>query len=459
MAPGKLKVENPGIKEIFTKFYCNYCQDELNGLRVSCAVCKDFDLCPECFSCGAEIGSHKNNHKYYFSNNGNFSIFPKSPTQEDRGRRRTSIVPSEQYEGEEWNVREDHLLLDAVEMYGYGNWKDIARHVESKNESQVKERYIKRFINGAIGTYTWREDLRGNATDHTIIEPQDRGPLSPSLTGKLPGINIAPQEALLLGYMPHRDDFEEFDKSVEGLVSQIGVKSLEDEDIDTAIQLVHVDMYERLLREAVRRKRVARDFQLVSKYFKENPLIPFGVKISPLKMASMLKMKKTQDPKRELMDALKPFCQFNTCQEFKSLHDNLCYEKDLKVRIAELKRYRESGLMKVEHLVPYEKERYKREVRIKARKKRNGNGVGSVNPARLLPKSGDYSLKAMCSNKDTSGPSGVALKRGKNGAMSTGKKRKGKSGVWSRKKLKTGRRLLLQMGCTLTAPPSDPETD
>ena len=82
-----------------------------------------------------------------------------------------------------------------------------------------------------------------------IFQPEDRGPLSPTLTGKLPGINVAPQESLLLGYMPHRDDFEDFDKSVEGLVSQIGVKSLEDEDIDTALQLVHVDMYERLLRE------------------------------------------------------------------------------------------------------------------------------------------------------------------------------------------------------------------
>ena len=38
--------------------------------------------------------------------------------------------------------------------------------------------------------------------------------------------------------------------------------------------------------------------------------------------------------------------------------DNLCYEKDLKVRISELKRYRESSLMKVDHLVPYEKLRY-----------------------------------------------------------------------------------------------------
>ena len=63
-------------------------KDEINGLRVSCALCTDFDLCPECFACGAEIGNHKNSHKYFFSNNGNFSIFPKSPCQEDKGRRR-----------------------------------------------------------------------------------------------------------------------------------------------------------------------------------------------------------------------------------------------------------------------------------------------------------------------------------------------------------------------------------
>ena len=49
--------------------------------------------------------------------------------------------------------------------------------------------------------------------------------------------------------MPHRDDFEDFDKSNEGLVSQIGVKSVEDEDIDVSLKLAHVDMYERLLRE------------------------------------------------------------------------------------------------------------------------------------------------------------------------------------------------------------------
>ena len=54
--------------------------------------------------------------------------------------------------------------------------------------------------------------------------------------------------------------------------------------------------------------------------------------------------------------------------------------------------------------------------------------------------------------------SSLAAKRGAGGLSTTGKKRKGKN-IWSRKKLKTGRRLLLQMGCTLTAPPSDPGSD
>ena len=44
-------------------------------------------------------------------------------------------------EDNEWNVREDTRLLDAVEMFGYGNWKDIAKHVETKGEGQVLHVY------------------------------------------------------------------------------------------------------------------------------------------------------------------------------------------------------------------------------------------------------------------------------------------------------------------------------
>ena len=85
---------------------------------------------------------------------------------------------------------------------------------------EVKEEFITHYIHGLVGKHTWKEELRGYQIDHT--QAADRGPLSPTLTGKLPPISLSNQEALLLGYMPHRDDFEDFDKDTEMLVAQIG---------------------------------------------------------------------------------------------------------------------------------------------------------------------------------------------------------------------------------------------
>jgi len=99
-------------------------------------------------------------------------------------------------------------------------------------------------------------------------------------------------------------------------------------------------------------------------------------------------MKKTADPKQEITDALKPFCQFNTSQEFKSLVENLCYEKDLKLRIKEMIKYRENGLMDSRHLVSFEKLRFKREFKKRPKDRKIGGKV-----VRLLPRPGDYSLQ------------------------------------------------------------------
>jgi len=429
----------------YSNYLCNYCQENLVGLRITCGVCPDFDLCLQCFACGAELGSHKSNHRYIFASNA-FSIFPKpqpssAQEQENSGRRRASIIVKEvEEEGDPWTVLEDTRLLDAVEMYSYGNWKEIAKHIETKNEQACKERYVKYYINGAVGSHTWEEDKRALAIDHT--KSADSGPLSPTLTQKLPPINLAPSEALMLGYMPNRDDYDDFDKAAEGLVSQIGDKSVEDEAVEIALKYAHVDMYSRCLREQVRRKRVARDYQLVSQFFKENPVMQFDMFMaakSPTKMARDLKMaKNSAGPKQEVMDALKPFSQFNTCQEFKNLVDNICFEKELKVRLSQLKKYRNHGLINPQHSEQFEKSRIKRE--LTARKCVKGKPY-----SRLLPRAGDYSIRSLL-NGGTRGDSSQTAAA----TAARWKKRKGKKS-WARKKIKTGRRLLISMGVTLTA--------
>lgn len=51
--------------------------------------------------------------------------------------------------------------------------------------------------------------------------------------------------------MPNRDDFEDFDKETESLVSQIKDRHSDDDGIDLLLKLTMCDMYVRKLREQV----------------------------------------------------------------------------------------------------------------------------------------------------------------------------------------------------------------
>ena len=411
-------------------------------------------------------------------NNGGFAIFPSGNTEKNEGRRSSAFYHRGYHaianhgggdtpnlptmEEIEWNAREEMRLLDAVEMFGYGNWKDIAAHIEKKTPETAKEEYIKQYIHGIVGKHTWKEELRGYAHDHT--QASDRGPLSPTLTGKLPPIAVNKHEALLLGYMPHRDDFEDFDKLTENLVSQIGDRSAEDDDLDIALKLCQCDIYERRLREQVRSKRVARDYQLVSKFYEKNPIVQigFGSKVSPQKISNQLKAKKRGDgPKAELMEALRGVTQFHTSQEYHQFIHNLCVEKELKVRIKELLRYRENGIKRQSELVPFERIRFKREMRDRQRKKKSAPNAPTPS-SRFLPTLGDYSLKTILDPSYDEVKSGQGLSNSTNGSVGRGGPgrigKKKKRAKWARQKLKTGRRLLIQQGATLVVADSRRES-
>ncbi|KAG5312673.1 TAD2B protein, partial [Acromyrmex insinuator] len=277
------------VSDLYAQYSCTYCQEDIAGLRVKCIECLEFDLCLQCFSAGAEIGQHKNNHAYQFMDSGTISIF------NGRGN---------------WTAREQLRLLDAIEQFGFGNWEDISKHIETRTPEEAKEEYIARYLNGNIGKHTWppTDSYVPNLTDQT---KSDHGPLSPDLTSKLPPLDITPEEAAQLGYMPQRDDFErDYNHEAESLVSSLFLNPAEDDDLDIALKLAQVDMYTNNLRERARRKRVVRDYQLVSAFFASS------------RKDKGIKKKRTKEEK-EFRDRMRVFAQFYTAQEHEQFLTNL----------------------------------------------------------------------------------------------------------------------------------------
>ncbi|XP_028198148.1 transcriptional adapter ADA2a-like isoform X2 [Glycine soja] len=106
-------------------YHCNYCNKDISGkIRIKCAVCQDFDLCIECFSVGAEVTPHKSNHPYRIMDNLSFPL----------------ICP-------DWNADEEMLLLEGIEMYGFGNWNEVAEYIGTKSKSQCIDHYNAVYMN------------------------------------------------------------------------------------------------------------------------------------------------------------------------------------------------------------------------------------------------------------------------------------------------------------------------
>nr|XP_006822133.1 PREDICTED: transcriptional adapter 2-beta-like isoform X2 [Saccoglossus kowalevskii] len=325
------------MAENTTKYYCNYCQEDIRGIRVKCAECSDFDLCLQCFSGGAEMGHHKKDHKYqlivlHSKDNGNFSIF-----------------------NEDWTAHEELLLLDGIEQYGFGSWADIADHIGTKSPPEAMEHYELMYQIGNIGKATIPSNLNSKVIDHTT--PLD-GPLSPSLTTPFTPVEMTLAEQHELGYMPFRDDFErEYDNDAETLVSNLTV-DVNDEELDSMLKLTHVDMFTKKLMERERRKRIAREYGLIT------------AAISTAATTKKVPTKKRIPREgKEFREKMKSLAQFMSAGEQDQFFENLQREKQLRLRIKELMRYRRHGITKLPECSEFESARHKREKRKENKKK------------------------------------------------------------------------------------------
>lgn len=234
-------------------------------------------------------------------------------------------------------------MLKAVEHYGFGNWDDISKDIETRSAEESKEEYINKFLNGTIGRHTWQleNDQRPILVDHTAGDDLSLDELQVEKFSEA-SLDISPEQAAQLGYMPNRDDFErEYDPTAEQLVSNLALTP-EDDEIETALKLAQVDIYNRRLRERARKKRLVRDYKLIHDFFRK------------FENGKVKNVNQTKD-ERGLRLSLKNFRQFYSNEAFERLINSLERERILRIRLTELCRYRWNGLTKIDECDHFEK--------------------------------------------------------------------------------------------------------
>jgi hypothetical protein len=145
-------------------FHCNYCQKDIsNVVRMKCAVCAEMDLCVECFSVGVEPHPHQACHAYHVIDNLSFPLFTmdwgadevggctqaesRAPIAWESAWFHSTLAPAHcdipgsnllWFHINLYRYGSELLLLEAIEMYGLGNWTEAGRRTLTPPDPQPK---------------------------------------------------------------------------------------------------------------------------------------------------------------------------------------------------------------------------------------------------------------------------------------------------------------------------------
>lgn len=202
--------------------------------------CEEFDLCGTCFCTGAEVGQHKASHDYRVIEQHCQPVF----------------CP-------DWGVDEELLLIDGCQLYGLGNWSDIADHIGNRSKEEVEHHFVSVYIEGNNGLPSgnaraaeavadWREQhpeatqgpgeeplpIVGPDPDFAYdIAPEDfqkerrerierlraaQAAFVPPKANAKPLVSAPTSHSELTGFMPGRLEFEhEYEQDAEHLVKDM----------------------------------------------------------------------------------------------------------------------------------------------------------------------------------------------------------------------------------------------
>ncbi|KEH35178.1 transcriptional adapter ADA2a [Medicago truncatula] len=344
-------------------YHCNYCKKNISGkIHIKCAVCQDFDLCIECFFVGAELTPHKSNHPYRVMDSLSFPL--TSP---------------------DWSAGEEKLLIEAIDMYGFGNWNGVAENVGTKSKSQCIDHYNSVYLNSPCFplpdlSYSMgknkeellamakghqlkkglllddrnhnfsEESKKAETTNQNMSRPTSaRDEALPSITKKASNVNqnndgvkveesqagwsagekkpklsgeYKPSMEVLRGYNSNRGEFEiEYDNDAEQVLAEMEFKDT-DTEAEREMKLQVLRGYGKKLNERKRRKEFILERNLLCPD-------PFEKFLSPEEL--------------QICEQYKVFMRFHSKEEHEELLQTAIREHRLAKRIKDLKEARIAG--------------------------------------------------------------------------------------------------------------------
>jgi len=288
-------------------------------VRISCAICPEFDLCLECFSVGVELRGHKNWHDYRVIDDMHFPFLTR-----------------------DWSAEEEQLLLEGLELYGIGNWADVSEHVSTKDKVSCREHYEKYYLSSP----SWPEPDYGhvlctrekvkllNSGKYNKIKRKDGIVVKKEVSQKTkPGPKkkqqpkqslhaTSPIHAELNGYMPMREEFEtEWDNECENKIKDLAFMDDDTpEEAGMKMRVLEIHNYRLLCRKKWREFVVSRN-------------------LHDINLQQKLARGRNKE-QREVHKTLKRFIQILEPDEYEEFIRGLARERQLKHRITQLQNYR-----------------------------------------------------------------------------------------------------------------------
>ena len=364
-------------------YNCKYCGTDLSDtLRIRNASHSGVDLCADCFSVGVCCWPHKSTDSYRIVEDLSTPLFDP-----------------------DWGIDEELLLLEALEIYGPGNWTEIAEHVGRKDKFQCRTHYFERYINSPTaplpilpktltpGTNsTTHSEMGGNdiknsskvddkkemlqQMTHSVKKeaeaekgtgsldaknsngkedtskekiPTKGMPLEGKTLPSLPSSVVVStgkaegNQVEITGYNVKRDDFEpEYDNDAETPLAELEIRR-EDSKEDREMKVEMLRLYFKRQKERYARRKFVLERGLLN-----------------VRKQQLLEKKRTKEEK-EIYANMRVFARFQTQEEHEALVQGILEEQKLRQRIKELKEYRRMGVLTLAEAELYEQDKRRRE--------------------------------------------------------------------------------------------------